>query len=1042
MAAITSIEAALYVHVVCMFAMRGLASELGDNLLLNGDFEASTSAPWELGERPSTWKITTGDSDMVRIAEGRTHNGNKAFVFGPTTDAKSLALFTSQHVSMSSLAVGNPEGAVRVSFWYSGALASNLRVLVDISYVDGRYLFARVAPTDHHGNDFGNTCAFIPSYGRIRVIMVHLVVEGQLDSAVYVDDVDMQLTDHYDPSCPLYVEQLPTARHVRDRFLSPMHRPHYEAVTLATQLTSDRLPLLAKTAQQWRGPVSAAILLLSREGSIGKQTRALIADYYASPYLRDHVTIHLVTDDQFNAQDTSLYPVNYLRNVALKNSATSHVFFVDADIIPVFTERSAISWVKQEAATHDSNAKYALIAPLFHSTSADSEFSGDKEDLLRRLQEKPATLESYMGMSHSVVRYSTWYKSSTSYHVDYVADMEPYFIVPRSAPLMHDIYSGYGRDKCAYSRDLHAAGYSFYVLPDAFLVNRRDPPGGQTIYSRSNGLGLRVFLNIAFHRKDIDANFLLRPRPISVTAEDSDEKPSDDAMNEDETATTESLKSMTAASETINCKQRLHTVDVRASHTPLHLAIPAYEGRDDLMIEGIMLTYGTTVYVSVPTPVAGTLRILLPYMHPDAVVSVIPGSSYERHDVSGLFETYHGKADNATVLLTAARHGHPGAAIIHVQLSHIGDPVMAARLIQSAFLVASDTDVIIITSGGMDVASLHSDLCETHPSWTLHEHHGQLVLKSSALTSAPPERVPPPPSIATQETFDMTQCGNVSADIILMTRNRPLQTLAFLESLATHVAGINHVWLVQRADDALFTDAYSAVVSCVGDRLNVTVISDNGHNFGERVAHVLQTSSASSVMLAVDEIIWLRPVDLRLVACLMDVSGDDVGAFQLRLGENLGRSFEGDPRFVPLKHSPGMYTYYPRRMRYDFGYVTNVDGVLMRRRDLLTDLADVLPTAVHPGSVENMWLFKRLHVRSRQWQLVYRHSRHVNNMALQDGRVAASDSPSKDSYDLARMIVDHKRKIDVVRFAESNKFHPHTHITAAVHFIDLVCPLR
>jgi len=37
--------------------------------------------------------------------------------------------------------------------------------------------------------------------------------------------------------------------------------------------------------------------------------------------------------------------------------------------------------------------------------------------------------------------------------------MEPYFITSSDAPLMSDIYAGYGRDKCAYSRDLHAAGY-------------------------------------------------------------------------------------------------------------------------------------------------------------------------------------------------------------------------------------------------------------------------------------------------------------------------------------------------------------------------------------------------------------------------------------------------------------------------------------------------------------------------------------------------------------------------------------------------------
>ena len=320
--------------------------------------------------------------------------------------------------------------------------------------------------------------------------------------------------------------------------------------------------------------------------------------------------------------------------------------------------------------------------------------------------------------------------------------------------------------------------------------------------------------------------------------------------------------------------------------------------------------------MSVPTPVKGSLDIMLPYMQPDAFVSVIPGSSDDSHQVSGLSDTYRGKTTNATVLLLAARRDHPGAAIIHVDLSDVRDPVAADRLVQSALLVTNDSDVIIVAGGGVDVTSLHSAMCDANPSWTLHAHGNQFVLKSSTLTSAPPERLPALPSIATLDTFDATRCSNASADVILMTRNRPLQTLAFLDSLATHVTGIHKVWLVQRADDALFTDTYAAVVSCVAGRLNVGVVPDDGSDFGGLVASVLRTMSATNVMLAVDEIIWLRPVDLRRAACLLDAAGDDVGAFQLRLGENFGRSFGTDPRFTPLKHSPGIYAYYPRRMRY------------------------------------------------------------------------------------------------------------------------------
>ena len=1019
-------------YVVCLFAAPSSLASTSENLLVNGDFETAHGSTWQPSERPSMWKITTGESDMLRIAEGRAHSGRRSLVFGPTTGAKPWAIFTSQHVNVTSHLEDNARGAVQISFWHSGALASKLRAHLDIGYADGRYLFARIAPGgDSSGDKFVRACAFIPSYGPIRVIMLHLVVEAELDSAVYVDDVDVHVTDNYDTSCPLYTEKLPVARHVTGHFLSPARRPNYNSVTLATQMTTDRLPFLVKTAERWQGPISAAILILSRYGSIAEQTRALITDYYRSPYLRDHVTIHLVTDDQFNDDDASLYPVNFLRNVALENGVTSHVFFVDADIIPAFSERVAAGWVKQVAATNRDNpdAKYALIAPLFNAKVVDVAIPADKQELLRRLKDDPVQLEPFWGVSHSVVRYKQWYTSDAPYRVDYKSDMEPYFIVPRSAPLMHDIYAGYGRDKCAYSRDLNAAGYSFYVLPDAFLVNRKESPGAPTIYERSKGLGLRVFLNIEFHRKDLDAGVLKRPR----------HPPAEPTVN---ATSVHEAKELPTPDEVVDCNQRLFGDNVQPSPARLPLSIHVADNRDDMLIEGIMVTYGTVVYVSVPTPVDGRVAVMMPYMQPDAVVSVIPSSGSDDHEESGLFHTYRAVSSNATHLLNTARRDHPGAAIVHVNLRTLRDDVDALTVFQSALHVANNSDVIVV-SGGPELTSLHSAMCAVHPSWTLHLHGETFVFKSAELTSAPPERVPPPPAIARMSTLDVdARCADVSADVILMTRNRPLQTLAFLESLANLVTGVNKVWLVQRADDALFIEAYATIVSCLAGRLNIGVVPDDGRDFGGRIASVLRGTTATSVMLAVDEIIWLRNVDLRRAACLLDVADGEVAAFQLRLGENLGRAFDDQSRFIPLKHSPEMFVYYPRRMRYDFGYVTHVDGLLMRTRDLLADLAGVLPGAHHPGTLENNWLRSRLHVRSRQWHLVYRDSRLANNMWLKDGRVAASATPSLGSYDLARVVINDKRKIDVALFAKTNKFHTTTHITAEVQYTDLKCPLR
>ena len=84
--------------------------------------------------------------------------------------------------------------------------------------------------------------------------------------------------------------------------------------------------------------------------------------------------------------------------------------------------------------------------------------------------------------------------------------MEPYFVVPSDAPLMNDLFVGYvtvkhsininhviyllysyGRDKCAYSRELNAAGYNFYVLHGAYAVNIQEMSGQKSILQRFSG---------------------------------------------------------------------------------------------------------------------------------------------------------------------------------------------------------------------------------------------------------------------------------------------------------------------------------------------------------------------------------------------------------------------------------------------------------------------------------------------------------------------------------------------------------------------------
>ena len=88
-------------------------------------------------------------------------------------------------------------------------------------------------------------------------------------------------------------------------------QPSGTDVTLVTQLSIGRLSLLTEMLNAWQGPISIALYL--RDGDI-----PYVESFMSNSQIlgaRDDFALHLV----FSSGST-LYPVNYLRNVALEVS--------------------------------------------------------------------------------------------------------------------------------------------------------------------------------------------------------------------------------------------------------------------------------------------------------------------------------------------------------------------------------------------------------------------------------------------------------------------------------------------------------------------------------------------------------------------------------------------------------------------------------------------------------------------------------------------------------------------------------------------------
>ena len=190
-----------------------------------------------------------------------------------------------------------------------------------------------------------------------------------------------------------------------------------------------------------------------------------------------------------------------------------------------------------------------------------------------------------------------------------------------------------------------------------------------------------------------------------------------------------------------------------------------------------------------------------------------------------------------------------------------------------------------------------------------------------------------------------------------------------------------------------------------------------------------------------------------MCSCVQD--DDELFSVQLRLGENNGlfnnlpgrtKRFQRIVDENDVIDGDRMYAFYPRQWPYDFGYVLNIDGVLVRRRDLLADFSDTedlrITQCTSPGCIENTWIRKSLRRRSRQWQVMYsRLSPVVNNEVQGSARVAGEVSgPGVKTLELVELLVIERKRIDTEAFIrEYAEAVRATHERLPVDYVELDC---
>ncbi|KAJ8247698.1 hypothetical protein GJAV_G00249290 [Gymnothorax javanicus] len=237
-------------------------------------------------------------------------------------------------------------------------------------------------------------------------------------------------------------------------------------VTLVAQLSMDRLQMLEAICNHWEGPISLALYMSDAEA------QQFLRYAQASEVLknRKNVGYHIVY------KEGQFYPVNLLRNVALRHANTPYVFLTDVDFLPMY---GLYDYLRKSIMQLDmAHSKKALVVPAFETLRYRLSFPKSKAELLSMLD--MGTLYTFRyhvwTKGHAPTNYAKWRTATTPYRVEWESDFEPYVVVKRDCPEYDQRFVGFGWNKVSHIMELDAQEYDLMVLPNAFMVHMPHAP--------------------------------------------------------------------------------------------------------------------------------------------------------------------------------------------------------------------------------------------------------------------------------------------------------------------------------------------------------------------------------------------------------------------------------------------------------------------------------------------------------------------------------------------------------------------------------------
>ena len=274
--------------------------------------------------------------------------------------------------------------------------------------------------------------------------------------------------------------------------------------TLVSQCSFNRIWMLRHICKRWTGDIVIAVLLdpdfwnrhpmplvKDCQDTVNEET-GKTRTVTLLPYLNEASTTNNNNNNSSGHEKVlQFYPVNALRNYALCQVSTSHIFYTDMDLWPSSTLYHRLHLTKRLYPKRFMNPQHATVVPAFalesmcNSTGPGepcqiptNSVPGTFEELKRCVfRKKCHVFDRHNFEGHATTDYRNWVFSrqknfrllpcirSNRY--------EPYLVLPASpkTPLFDEMFTGYGKNKIQHVVHLRMAGFRFSVLSYAYVIH-------------------------------------------------------------------------------------------------------------------------------------------------------------------------------------------------------------------------------------------------------------------------------------------------------------------------------------------------------------------------------------------------------------------------------------------------------------------------------------------------------------------------------------------------------------------------------------------